>query len=265
MTLFEAIFLGLVQGFTEVLPISSSGHLILVPWFFNFNDPGLSFDVALHLGTLIAILVYFRSDVMNYAQGFVKAVAKREIKEVNEKMAFYIILATIPGVIAGVLLNDYAEDSFRNPLLIAFTIFFFGLVLLYAEKKSGKKQIADYTAKRSFITGLAQAIAIIPGISRSGVTMSGSMLQGFSRETAARFSFLISIPIIAGAGLYQVPKMPVADLATPYFWAGLISAVFASFISVKFLMSFVRNHKLNIFAYYRFVLAALIIVLYLVK
>jgi undecaprenyl-diphosphatase len=265
MTLFQAIFLGLVQGFTEVLPISSSGHLVLVPWFFDFDDPGLAFDVALHLGTLVAIVAFFRKDVAKYLKGFVKAIWKRELKEKDEKLAFYIILATIPGVILGASLNDYAESSFRNPLLIAFTTFFFGLALLYAEKHGGKMEMKDYDSKKSFLTGLAQAIAIVPGVSRSGITISGSMFQGFTRETAARFSFLISVPIIAGAGLVKVNDIPPSEFSTLPFWAGFITAVIASFASVKFLMNFLRNHKLNIFAYYRFGLALLIVIIYLTR
>lgn len=260
MTIFQAIFLGLVQGFTEVLPISSSGHLVLLPWFFHFPDPGLSFDVALHLGTLVAIVAYFWSDVARYLKGFLKAVRRREMKELNEKLPFYILLATVPGVILGILFNDYAETLLRNPLLIALTTFFFGLVLIWAEKHVGKKSISDFTPKSSFVTGLAQSIAIIPGVSRSGITISASMFQGFNRETAARFSFLIAIPIIAGASLVEVPKIPASEFSTGYFWAGFLAAVLASFISVKFLMNFVRSHRLNVFAYYRFGLALLIVI-----
>jgi len=279
VNIFDAIFLGLIQGITEVLPISSSGHLVLVPWFFNFEDPGLSFDVALHMGTLVAIIAYFRADVLAIIKSFLRTLKTRQIKSFDDKLPYYILLATVPGVFAGYFLNDLAEKAFRSPLLIAFTTFFFGLILLVAEKSSQKnpdvavgipagnrsvgKKFEFNTAKSSFLTGLAQAIAIIPGTSRSGITISAGMFQGFTREAAARFSFLMSIPIILGAGLVEIRKIPVHDFSTTIFWAGLISAIIASFISVKFLMSFVKNHKLNIFAYYRFGLALIIIIFYL--
>lgn len=265
MDLFQAIFLGLVQGFTEVLPISSSGHLVLLPWFFDFPDPGLSFDVALHMGTLFAIIAFFWRDVLLYLKGFLKAIRKRELKDLDERIPFYIILATIPGVIFGIILNDYAETAFRNPLLIAGTTFFFGIVLIWADNSRGSKEIKNLNVKNSFFTGLCQAIAIIPGVSRSGITISGGLFSGFNRETAAKFSFLIGIPIIAGAGLVEVRKIPVQEFSTLVFWAGFLSAVFASFISIKFLMNYVRNHKLNVFAYYRFGLAVLIIIFYLIR
>lgn len=265
MELYQAILLGLVQGFTEVLPISSSGHLVLFPWFLDFPDPGLSFSVALHMGTLTAIIAYFWVDVVAILKGLMRAIRKRQIKELDERLPFYLMLATIPGVVIGIALASLAEDAFRAPLLVAANTFIFGVVLLAAERKVGKKELKDYTPKSSFITGLYQAIAIVPGVSRSGITISGSMFQGFTRETAARFSFLISIPIIAGAGLIELRKITPADFSTTFFWAGFFSAVIASFISVKFLMGFVKNHKLNIFAYYRFALAIFIVILYFLR
>ncbi len=266
MNVFDAIILGLVQGMTEVLPISSSGHLVLVPWFFKFEDPGLSFDVALHMGTLVAIVAYFRVDILNIIKSFLKTLKTRQIKSFDDKLPYFLIIATVPGALAGYFLGDLAEGAFRNPLLIAFTTFFFGLVLLLAERHGQQRtKIESNTLKSSLLTGLAQAIAIIPGTSRSGITMTAGLFQGFTRESAARFSFLISIPIILGAGLVEVRKIPVEDLTSLVFWAGLISAVIASFASVKFLMNFVKNHKLNIFSYYRFGLAAVIVVLYLLR
>jgi undecaprenyl-diphosphatase len=263
VNIFDAIFLGLVQGITEVLPISSSGHLVLLPWFFSFNDPGLAFDVALHLGTLLAIIAYFWPDLLAIVKSFLETLKTRQIKDFNDRLPYFILLATIPGILAGYFLNNTAESVFRNPLLIASTTFFFGLVLIWAESYKKTKKIENNTYKSSFLTGLAQAIAIIPGVSRSGITISAGMFQGFSREATAKFSFLISVPIIAGAGLVEIRKIPVHEYTTLVFWAGLISAVVASFLSVKFLMNFIKSHKLNIFAYYRFGLAVLIIILYL--
>lgn len=263
MNLFDAVFLGIIQGVTEVLPISSSGHLVLVPWFFHFEDPGLSFDVALHVGTLVAIIAYFWADVLSIIKSFLKTLKTRQIKNFNDRLPYFVLLATVPGVIAGFFLNDLAEKAFRSPLLIALTTSFFGLILIWAENSAKNKPFEKNTTKTSLITGIAQAVAIIPGTSRSGITMSAGMFQDFTRESAAKFSFLISIPIIAGAGLVEVRKIPAQDFTTTIFWAGLVSAIVASFISVKFLMSFVKSHKLNIFAYYRFALAALIVIYYL--
>lgn len=264
MDIFQAVFLGIVQGVTEVLPISSSGHLVLVPWLWGFEDPGLSFDVALHMGTLLAIIIYFRKDWINIVKGFFSGLKKRQFKTAEEKLPLFIVLATIPGVLAGYFLNNFAEDIFRSPYLIAFMLIFFGYVLILAERlDSQKKKLEKLTARNSLISGIAQAIAIIPGVSRSGITISAGMFQGFTREAAARFSFLISAPIILGAGTFQMRKMTMGDFQSEIFWAGMISSVIASFLTVRFLMKFVKNHKLNIFAYYRFALAGVILLIYI--
>lgn len=262
MDIFQAVFLGAVQGITEVLPISSSGHLVLVPWIFGFNDPGLGFDVALHIGTLVAIIAYFRKDWISIVKGFFSGLKNKKFKTEKQRISLYIVVATIPGVLAGYFLNDLAEETFRNPYLISLTLIFFGYVLILAEKYDfQKKKMEDLTATNALITGIAQAVAIIPGVSRSGITISAGMFQGFTREAAARFSFLISAPIILGAGVYEIKDMPMSDFQTSFFWAGLISSVAASFLTIKFLMNFVKTHKLNIFAYYRFGLAAVILLI----
>lgn len=264
MDIFQAVFLGIVQGVTEVLPISSSGHLVLIPWLWGFEDPGLSFDVALHIGTLLAIIVYFRKDWIHIIQGFLSGIQNKQFKTAEERLPLFIVLATIPGILAGYFLNNFAEDLFRNPYLIAMMLIFFGYVLILAEKlDSQKKKLEKLTAKSSLISGIAQAIAIIPGVSRSGITISAGMFQGFTREAAARFSFLISAPIILGAGTFQMRKMPITDFSSEIFWAGLVSSVLASFLTIRFLMKFVKNHRLNVFAYYRFALAGVILLIYI--
>ncbi|RJO60762.1 undecaprenyl-diphosphate phosphatase [candidate division WS5 bacterium] len=309
MDIFQAVFLGIVQGVTEVLPISSSGHLVLVPWLFDFEDPGLAFNVALHIGTLFAILAYFRKDWVGIIRGFFAGLKGGKFDKADEKLPLFIVFATIPGVLAGYFLNDLAENSFRSPYLVAFNLVFFGFVLLLAEKSSSSlssraksrdplkkdseldsrlrgndedkrkgflhlllcsvgrndnKEIKDLNWKNALITGIAQAMAIVPGVSRSGITISAGMFQGFTREAAARFSFLISAPIILGAGVYEMRKIPIEGYTSDVFWAGLASSVIASFITVKFLMSFVKNHNLNIFAYYRFFLAGIILLIYFI-
>ncbi len=262
MNIFQAAILGIVQGVTEVLPISSSGHLVLFPWLFKFPDPGLAFDVALHMGTLIAIIAFFRDDWLEIIKGFFLGLKKLKFQTAKEKLSILIILATIPGAILGFVLDKMAENAFRNPLLIAATTLIFAFVLILAEKNVGKKKIEEETSKSALLTGLAQAVAIIPGVSRSGVTISAGMFQGFTREAAAKFSFLVSAPIILGAGLVEVRKIPIAEYSTLVFWTGLISAIIASFLTVRFLMNFVKSHKLNIFAYYRIGLTVVILIAY---
>ncbi len=263
MEIAQAFFLGLVQGVTEVLPVSSSGHLILVPWFFNFTDPGLIFNVALHLGTLIAVIIFFRKDWVGIIANFFKVIKRRKFDSNKERLPFYIILATVPGALGGYFLESRAEGIFRNPLLIAGTLFLFGVTLLLAEKTAKSKKEENKSWVTSLVIGAAQALAIIPGVSRSGITISVGMFQGFTREAAARFSFLISVPIILGAVMFSVRKVDLLDLYSLVFWVGLISAVITSFLTIKFLMNFVRNHKLSIFAYYRFLLAFVIVIFYL--
>lgn len=262
MNIFQAVVLGIVQGVTEVLPISSSGHLVLLPWLFKFPDPGLAFDVALHMGTLIAIIIFFKNDWAKIIKGFFSGISKMKFQTSEEKLSLLIVLATIPGAFFGFILNKLAEDTLRNPLLIAGTTVIFAFALIFAEKKVGKKKIEEESSKSAIITGLAQAIAIIPGVSRSGITISAGMFQGFTREAAAKFSFLVSAPIIFGAGLIEIRKIPVAEYSTAVFWAGVLSAIVASFLTIRFLMNFVKSHKLNVFAYYRFGLAAVILVAY---
>jgi len=262
MNIFQAIFLGVVQGVTEVLPISSSGHLVLIPWFWGFSDPGLAFDVALHLGTLISIIAFFYKDWLGILQGFFRAIKKKEIKNIEEKMPFFILLATIPGFLGGYLSRDFAEGLFRAPFIVAFNLLFFGYLLYLADKLHTSKTLKGLTLKSSLVTGIAQAVAIIPGVSRSGITITVGLTQGFTREAAAKFSFLISAPIILGAGIFELSKISPDDMATNIFWAGLLSSVVASFITIRFLMNFVKSHSLKIFAYYRFALGFLIILLY---
>jgi len=266
MDIFQAIILGLVQGVTEVLPISSSGHLVLVPWILTFEDPGLAFNVSLHLGTLFAIIYFFRQDWKKIIQGFISGTKKMKFSKQEERLPLFIVLATVPGVLAGYFLNDLAETAFRSSLLIAGTVFSFGLLLLVAEKRGiGKKGLENEDSKSGILTGIAQALAIVPGVSRSGITITAGMFQGFTRETAARFSFLISAPIILGAGVFEMKDMGTGDFLSEIFIAGFLTSTIASFLTIKFLMNFVQDHKLNIFAYYRFFLAFLILLIYFLR
>src|SRR5262245_34426797 len=199
MTIIQAIVLGAIQGATEFLPISSTAHLILFPWFMGWPDPGLSFDVALHLGTLVALLIYFRSEWIALASSALNLVRGRT-SDPNARLALYIIIGTIPGALAGVLFESAVENALRSPLVIATALVALALVLVIAELKGRRKKgIDDISGTDAISVGLAQALALVPGVSRSGVTITAGLFRGMKRDAAARFSFFLSTPIIAGA------------------------------------------------------------------
>ena len=201
MDLFQAIFLAIVQGLTEFLPISSSGHLIVPAIAFGWPDQGLAFDVAVHVGTLLAVLVYFRNDVIAILRGWFAQVFKR-IPSPEAQLGWAVIIGTIPAVVAGLLLNDLISTHLRAIEVIAATSILFGLLLLFADNKGNKNRLVESIDwKVALLIGLAQAVALIPGTSRSGITITCALLLGYTRESAARFSFLLSIPVILGAGL----------------------------------------------------------------
>lgn len=267
MEILQSIILGAVQGITEVLPISSSGHLVLFPWLFNFKDPGLSFDVALHLGTLVAIFAFFFDEVIAILRGGVNLIFRKDPSDIYQKLFLFLVFATIPGVLAGYFLNGYAEDLFRSPLLISFNLVFFGIVLFLADRfgTANTKGLENIDIKRSFLVGFAQALAIIPGVSRSGITMSAGLFRGLSRESAAEFSFLLSMPIIFGASIFELKDLSSGFILSPIFVSGFLSALIFSFLSVKFLMNYIKNYGFKAFVYYRFILAAVILLVYLIK
>src|SRR5687767_14248192 len=199
MTLFQAIVLGAVQGVTEFLPISSTAHLVLTPWFFGWPDPGLSFDIALHIGTLVSLLLFFRSEWLQVAKGGF-ALLRAQRRAPNAQLALYLIIATIPALIAGALLADFADSTLRHPLVIATTLIVLALVLVVAERTGRRKtELKDMSTADALTVGCAQALALIPGVSRSGVTMTAGLFRGMTREAAARFSFFLSTPIIGAA------------------------------------------------------------------
>jgi undecaprenyl-diphosphatase len=256
MDMMQAVVLGLVQGLGEFLPISSSAHLVLVPWLMNWVYSGLTFDIALHVGTLIAVVIYFWKDWINLLhKGFTKP------KEREGKLFWYLVLATIPGGIIGLLLEDIAETVFRHPVLIACMLILLGIIL-YVVDRQGKKQIdvEHITLKTSFLIGLSQALAIIPGVSRSGVTMTMALALGMTREGAARFSFLLSAPIILGAAAVKMPEL----IANPAmidagFITGMIVACISGLAAISFLLRYVQTRTFLPFVIYRFVLGILIL------
>ncbi len=260
MDLIQAIVLGIVQGLGEFLPISSSAHLVLVPWLMGWPYAGLTFDVALHVGTLFAIVVFFWRD---WALLLSDGLRRKNTSE--GRMFWYLVLATVPGAVAGYLLEDQAETVFRNPLLIGIMLIIMGLILHLADSRSPSvKRLPDMGLKESIIIGISQALAILPGVSRSGITMTAGRLVGLTRETSARFSFLLATPIITGAGLKKLTEITPADLNISFVTGVLVSAV-VGFLAIKFLLHYLTRFSYALFVWYRLVLGSLVIIVYLVR
>jgi len=262
----QYIILGIVQGLTELLPISSTAHLALVPWFLGWEDPGLSLTVALHGGTLLAVLMYFRQDWMKMAVVCLNVLRARRAQNVEEKLFLFIVIATIPGAAAGYFLEDYAETTFRSPLLMAGALALFSFVIIAAEK-FGKHSLSagDISWRKALFIGILQACAIIPGVSRSGATISGGLFAGLKREEAARFSFLLSAPIIAGALVFLLPDFIAQGGGNGAFLAGITSAFISGLFAIAFLMRFVQHHTLWVFVWYRFALAGIIVIFFFIQ
>jgi undecaprenyl-diphosphatase UppP len=262
LDILQAAILGLVQGLGEFLPISSSAHLVLVPWLFNWEDPGLTFDIALHIGTLIAVVIYFWKD---WLQLITKGVTDFRSRE--GRLFWYLVLATIPGAAIGLLLEKKAETIFRNPVLIAIMLIALGIVLYWVDRKSSKKiEAENISLKTSFLIGLSQALAIIPGVSRSGITMTTGLFLGLTREGAARFSFLLSAPIIFGAALVKMPKVIAnPSMINTSFIVGMIVSCITGLASIGFLLRYLQTKTFLPFVLYRFILGAIVIVVAFIR
>jgi undecaprenyl-diphosphatase len=251
---FQALVMGAVQGLTEFLPVSSSAHLILIPWLLNWEDPGLAFDVALHLGTLLALLIY-------YWQTWVKLIGSVVNNDAaSRRLLFLLIVASIPGAIIGLVLEKQAETIFRSPLLIASAMAVLGVVLWLVDKFArSRRKVSDFTAADALLIGFSQALAIVPGVSRSGATITMARALGTEREDAANFSFLMATPIIAGAGLLEARKLLGARMHAPVWWGFLASAVFGV-AAIAGLIRFVRTRTYQPFAWYRVAVAFVVFV-----
>jgi len=241
--------MGIVQGLTEFLPVSSTAHLILFPWFLSWGGEldSLSFDVALHAGTLLALIICFWRD-------WVEIILKKR------KLLGLILLASVPAGVLGKLFNDLIESKFRNPSIICGSLVVFGIVMYASEKMFKHKKVDDLSIADALVIGAAQAVALIPGVSRSGITISAGLFRGMERESAARFSFLLSMPVIAGATLLHAKKMIFGHEAhnLGMFAAGVAASAVTGLIAIRFLLSYLREHSVNVFVYYRFALAAVI-------
>ncbi len=273
MSIWHAIVLGIVQGLTEFLPISSSAHLILVPWLAGWPEPGLEFDVALHLGTLLAVLIYFWRDLFRMALAFLLGLKTRQpFVDRNSRLAWIILLGSIPAALVGFAFND-AIDSFfhsgnggdRSIALIAALMILLGLVLFGAERLARHvRPMEDLGWKDGLVIGCAQALALLPGVSRSGSTITAGLMTGLKRDSAARFSFLLGVPAIVGAGVLETKKVIDAglngdQLAT--FAAGGVTAAIVGYLTIAFLLSFLRTNSTLVFVGYRLVLGSALLAL----
>jgi undecaprenyl-diphosphatase len=279
MHLVEVILLGIIQGLTEFLPISSSGHLILARWLFNWHlseDAALRFDVALHMGTLLALLIYFWRDWLRLAGAMLVGFAMRlrrssRVRSADacrdERLAWLLAAATVPAAIVGVVGEHYIEQTLRRPMLVAILLIAVGVLLLVADRAGrGHRRLECVGWKDALLIGMSQALALAPGVSRSGITITAGLLRGFDREAAARFSFLLSMPITAGAGLLELRRLLHAGLAPAEalsFAVGAVAAAISGLLAISFLLRFVRRYSLAAFAYYRFLLGGAVLALVL--
>jgi undecaprenyl-diphosphatase len=260
--------LGITQGVTEFAPVSSSGHLILVPWLFGWkivNDPALNktFDVALHMGTLVGALIYFRRDVWRYLQAWLRSIGARGVRTVAERVAWALVIGTIPGAVIGALFESLIEEKLGQPWLIAVMLAVFGVVLYVVDRRSPEAYGIDgLDVRRGLIIGVAQALALQPGVSRSGITMTAGRALGLDRESSARFSFLLAMPIIAGAGLLKavdVMHTGFQGFATQFLWGFIASAV-SGFLVIWGLLGYLRRHDFKVFMIYRLAAAAIVLI-----
>ena len=270
MSILEAILLGIVQGLTEFLPISSSGHLILVPWLQDYTfleqNPSFNktFDVALHMGTLVAVIAYFHAELRAIVAGFVRTVRKRSIGVGSERIAWVIAVGTVPAVIVGGIGEDWIDDNLGEPWMIAILLIAFGLILWHADRRPQDKGLDRVRLRYGLYIGLAQALALGPGVSRSGATISMGRYLHLTRDTAARISFLLAVPVTLGAGVVKTVEalnegLP-AGVAGPMI-AGTITSAIAGYAAIAWLLALVRRHSYDVFVAYRLVIGVAVLLL----
>jgi undecaprenyl-diphosphatase len=269
MPIFHAIVLGLVQGLSEFLPISSSGHLLLVPWLFGWDDfdsPDVekAFDVALHLGTVVAAVFYFRKDLVVYVREGLRLVFRRERPTTPEgRLAWLLVLSTVPAAAVGAVLESWIDEKLGKPVIIAISLIVFGLALAWADRSTGQRKVEVYGVRDAVLVGAAQALALNPGTSRSGITMTAARRLGFDRDAAARLSFLMMIPVTSGAIVFKMTKL-VGDgipdgLLAPMI-VGIITSGISGWLAVWGTLRLVRTRSFNPFVIYRLGLGLLVLV-----
>tara|TARA_R110002049_G_scaffold18884_8_gene71688 strand:+ start:5852 stop:6649 length:798 start_codon:yes stop_codon:yes gene_type:complete len=261
MSWLHIVVLAIVQGITEFLPVSSSGHLVLLPSFFGWGDQGLAFDVAVHFGSLAAVCIYFRTDIIALLGG-TGQILRGKVDSYMSRLALGLAIGTIPAAIAGLALAGWIEENLRSPVVIVVTLSFYGVLMVVADKFGGsERRIDNVRVRDAFMIGCAQALALVPGTSRSGVTITAGRLLGFKRHDAARYSFLLSVPVILLASLYKLLELITSTEPVPWGELGsaaLISAIVA-YLTIGFFMAVVGRIGLLPFAIYRLLLAALIL------
>jgi undecaprenyl-diphosphatase len=268
VSILQAIVLGLTQGATEFAPVSSSGHLILVPWALGWpllgDSPDLNktFDVALHMGTLLGALIYFRRDVWRYVRAWVLSMSRRRADTPDERIAWALVVGTVPGVLVGASLESVIQDTLGEPWLIAVMLTVFGVVLYVVDRRMPEtRDLGSIGARTGLYLGAAQALALQPGISRSGITMTAARAIGIDRESAARFSFLLSLPIIAGAGFYKgldLLDTGFQGFQAQFFW-GFVSSAVSGFAVIWGLLTYLKRHDFAVFMWYRIAVALLVL------
>jgi undecaprenyl-diphosphatase len=261
MTGLQVVVLAIVQGLTEFLPISSSGHLVLVPVFFGWTDQGLAFDVAVHFGSLLAVLIFFRKDIHGLLHGGLQILGGN-VKTIESRMALGIALGTIPAALAGLLFVDWIEANLRSPSVVVITLAGYAILMILADRFGRRsREITGVQIKDALLIGLAQALALVPGTSRSGVTITVAMALGFERQDAARFSFLLAVPVILLASAYSTFGLLRSDaiVAWGQLATGVLISAIVAYLSIDFFMRFVSRIGLLPFAIYRLVLAGVIL------
>lgn len=271
LDLVSAIILGAVQGLAEFLPISSSGHLVLIPQLLGV-ETGLAFDTILHIGTLVAIFTFFWKDIINLCKGFILSIIdltegkNKFIKGLNssieKKFSWLIIIGTIPTGLIGIFLKDAIENIFRGTLFVGIFLIITGILLYYSERQNhGNITAKDMSFKKALIIGICQGLAVLPGISRSGSTIASGLCLDLEREYAARYSFLLSIPAVLGAGVIQIKDIATIDISISIILAGFLSSVIFGYLAIKLLMKMIKGWSLDIFAYYCWIVGLLTVVL----
>lgn len=266
MTVFQAIVLGLLQGFAEFLPISSSAHLSLAPWLFGWPAPGLDFDVALHVGTLVAVLWYFRKDWVLLTRAGLRIVATRRVDDEEERRVVFLVIATIPAVIAGLLLQEYAETVFRAPVVTAIALIVLGVVLWAIDRWAPvHRTLAGMRWTHALLIGVAQTLALVPGVSRSGATITAGRALSMDRQSAAVFSFLMSMPIITAAAVLEVPSAIREHGFSAPLLAGVAASAVSGWLAITVLLRYVSRNDYAIFAVYRVLLGGFVLWLLYVR
>ncbi|MFN7160990.1 MAG: undecaprenyl-diphosphatase UppP [Candidatus Gracilibacteria bacterium] len=269
--LFQSLVLGILQGLAEFLPISSSGHLKIVPWFFGWETPGLVFDTSLHLGTSLALLLFFYKDFWEVIKGFVRPSDFKEKKEARDArmLGFYIIIGMLPAGILGLLFDKQIEFLLPEPLteysalVIAGLLAVFGLILYGVDRMNTRNyDMKAMNWQRALLVGIFQIFALLPGVSRSGITMTAGMLSGLKRDTAARFSFLVGAPLTFAAGIFKLKDLVDIQFTTElilYFGIGFVASAVSGYLCIKYFLKFLNSHNVGVFTIYRLLFAAVIV------